>query len=581
MIRWFSPRRAALLVLSLLSACAASGVSSGVASRGITGATSTPLAAASIAASSFLQARFAASQGALALSAAQFLRAHQADPSSLALHEQAFLAALVAGRLDVASLAHGLPKNQAAQYVLVNEDARQGHWQAALQRLKAVPETGIGQVLVPLLTAWCEQGAGQTDAALATLSPLMDQPNTRALATLHAAMIEDLAGRTAQADRNYATAAAAFGPASLDLARTFASWDARRGRKEEALGVLAGLGSQGEMGLVQPGLIRDVAQRLIRRPTDGMAAAYRLVALAVRKQNNGSLALVLLRLALDVRPHDTMSRLAMADIYGASQQDALALDVLDAVSKSDPLYPAVQLRRALYMTALHNNQGALDIMRRLVKAFPTQPEPAMVQGDILRAEKKYAAAIKAYDLALARTKHAGPAAWILYFDRGVAYDQSGKWPLAEADFRQALKLSPNQPAVLNYLGYSLANRGIDLPQARQMIEKALAAQPNDGAIVDSLGWVTLKQGDVAGAVRYLERAVELMPEDPTINGHLGDAYAAAGRNLEAAFQWQRALDLNPSPTDAAKLRAKLARAEQALREGAGPTQEAPPKKAVH
>ncbi len=584
MIRWFSPRRAALLVLSLLSACAASGVSSGTASGGPSGSpsggTTAPLAASTIAASAFLQARFAASQGALALSAAEFLRAHEADPSSLALHEQAFLAALVSGRLDVASLARGLPKNQAAQFVLVNEDAKQGHWQAAIERLKTLPDTGIARILVPLITAWCEQGAGQTDAALATLRPLMDQPATRALATLHAAMIEDLAGRTAQADRNYATAAAAFGPASLDLARTFASWDARRGRKEEALGVLAGLGSQGEMGLAQPGLIRDVAQPVIRRPTGGMAAAYRFVALALRQQNNGSFALVLLRLALNVRPHDTMSRLAMSGIYGASQQDALALDVLDAVPKSDPLYPAVQLRRALYMTALRNDHGALAILRRLVRDFPTQPEPAMAEGDILRAQKQYAAAIKAYDLALTRTKHAGPAAWVLYFDRGVAYDQSGKWPLAEADFRQALKLSPNQPAVLNYLGYSLANRGTDLPEARRMIEKALAAQPNDGAIVDSLGWVTLKQGDVAGAVRYLERAVELMPEDPTINGHLGDAYAAAGRNLEAAFQWQRALDLNPKPAAAAELRAKLARAEEALRGGAS-APPAAPKKAVH
>ncbi len=567
MIRWFSPRRSALLVVSLLSACAASPASPA------------PQGDPRIAASAFLEGRFAASQGALALSAADFLRAHQADPGSLALHQQAFLSALLAGRRDVATLAQGLPKNQVAQLVLVNEAARQGRWDAASQDLKAFPQLGIARILSPLLLAWVEQGAGNTDAALATLHPLMRQQGTQGLATLNAAMIDDLAGRTGQADRNYATAAAAFSPGSLDLARLFASWDARNGRKQEALGVLAGLGTNGEMGLAQPGLIRDVADKVIRNPLDGMAAAYRFTALAVRQQNNGSLSVLLLRLALNARRNDTMSRLALAGIYETSGQPALALGVLDAVRKADPLYQAVQLRRALIMTALNNNQGALDIMRRLVAAYPTLPGPALIEGDILRAEKRFADAVKAYDVAIARTPDAGPQGWILYFDRGIAYDRSGKWPLAEADFHHALQLSPNQPDVLNYLGYSLADKGRDLPQARRMIERALAAMPNDGAIVDSLGWVTLKQGDVVGAVRYLERAVELLPEDPTVNGHLGDAYLAAGRRLEAAFQWQRALDLNPSPKEAATLRAKLARDEQALRRGASTSPA--PKKAVH
>ena len=558
MIRWFSPRRAALLVLSLLSACAASGVGQ------------TPQADARAAASAYLQARFAASQGALTLSAADFMRAHEADPTNLALHEQAFLSALLAGRRDVTTLAHGLPKNQAAQLVLVNEDARQGHWDAAIQRLKTVPQQGVTQFLVPLLLAWCEQGAGNTDAALATLHPLMQQQRTQALATLHAAMIDDLAGRTDQADRYYATAAASAGPASLELARIFASWDARHGRQQEALSVLAGLGSNGDMGLAQPGLVRDVAQRVIRSPTDGMAAAYRLTALAVRQQNHGSFALVLLRLAIDAAPDDTMARLAMSEIYGANRQPALALASLDPVAKSDPLYAAVQLRRALYMVALKNNQGALDIVDGLVKAFPQLPEPAIIEGDILRAEKRFPEAVQAYDVAVARIRDPGPGSWVLFFDRGIAYDRSHQWPRAEADLRHALKLSPNQPAVLNYLGYSLADQGRDLPEARRMIEQALAAQPNDGAIVDSLGWVTLKQGDVVGAVRYLERAAELDPEDPTVNGHLGDAYLAAGRRLEAAFQWQRALDLKPEPADAAKLREKLAKDEQALRAAGAP-----------
>ena len=129
---------------------------------------------------------------------------------------------------------------------------------------------------------------------------------------------------------------------------------------------------------------------------------------------------------------------------------------------------------------------------------------------------------------------------------------------AEADFLHALQLSPDQPYVLNYLGYAWTEQGRNLPRARQMIERAVELRPNDGSIVDSLGWVLLQQGDTAGAVRFLERAVELDSEDATVNGHLGDAYMAAGRKREAQVQWRRALILNPEPQEVQALEAKLA-----------------------
>jgi Flp pilus assembly protein TadD len=139
----------------------------------------------------------------------------------------------------------------------------------------------------------------------------------------------------------------------------------------------------------------------------------------------------------------------------------------------------------------------------------------------------------------------------------VAEERAHLWPKADADFHRALELSPDQPFVLNYLGYSYADMGHHLTEAREMIERASERRPNDGAIIDSLGWVMYRQGDSKSAVKTLERAVELEPEDSTINGHLGDAYWAAGRKVEAQYQWRRALTLNPPPDDAAKLEAKL------------------------
>jgi Flp pilus assembly protein TadD len=186
-----------------------------------------------------------------------------------------------------------------------------------------------------------------------------------------------------------------------------------------------------------------------------------------------------------------------------------------------------------------------------------------LQGAIERGQHSWAASVAAYDKAVALTPQPTRTSWPLFYERGIAEERSHQWPKAEADFQRALQLSPDEPFVLNYLGYSWTEQGEHLAEARRMIERAAAARPNDGAIVDSLGWISLREGDPARAVKDLEKAVELQPEDSTINGHLGDAYWAAGRKLEALYQWRRALSLSPEPEDVPKLEAKLHEAETA------------------
>ena len=230
----------------------------------------------------------------------------------------------------------------------------------------------------------------------------------------------------------------------------------------------------------------------------------------------------------------------------------------------DPRAPAGRRRPAALLDRLGNSDEALRVLEQLAADFPRQPEPLTMQANILRAKHRYPEAVVAYTKALALVPADAPGAWPLYYERGIARERSHDWPGAEADFQTALKLQPDQPFVLNYLAYSWTEQGRNLPEARRMIERAAAQRPNDGAVIDSLGWVLLRQGDTAGAVKNLERAVELEPSDPTINAHLGDAYWAAGRKLEAQFQWRRALTLNPEPEDVPKLEAKLREGEQAL-----------------
>src|SRR5262249_17865161 len=151
----------------------------------------------------------------------------------------------------------------------------------------------------------------------------------------------------------------------------------------------------------------------------------------------------------------------------------------------------------------------------------------------------FAEAVTAYDEAI---RHAGadglPERWTLYYDRGVALERSGQWQRAESDLQRALELKPEQPLVLNYLGYSWIDRGGSLERGLKMLEKAVELRPEDGYIIDSLGWAHYRLGDYAAAVQYLEKATELVPEDPTINDHLGDAYWQTGRLVEARYQWR-------------------------------------------
>jgi Flp pilus assembly protein TadD len=247
----------------------------------------------------------------------------------------------------------------------------------------------------------------------------------------------------------------------------------------------------------------------------------------------------------------------MAEVDGAHQRPNATLAELREVPADDPLGGAVKLRMAALEARIGDTQEAVATLDALARAYPTRPEPLSELGDILADKKRYPDAIQAYDHAIGRVKQPDAQDWGLFFARGIALDHNHDWPHAESDFMRGLELSPDNPAILNYVGYSWAVQGKNLDRARQMIQKALDQRPNDGAIADSLGWVMLRQGDTPGAIHWIEKAATLEPEDPTITGHLGDAYWQAGRHAEAQEQWQRALVLHPDPDDQARIEARL------------------------
>jgi Flp pilus assembly protein TadD len=548
--------RTALLAMTLLSASAAAGP---VLAAGVKAPRFTPTGVYS----AYLAGIFAVNDGDFATGSSDLLRAIAADPMNQQLQEQAFLACVLAGRPEAARLARQMPDNPIAQLLLADLDARAGRWDAAEHRFHTLPRQGTTEVLRPLLLAWAQQGAKHTDTALNTLRPYVEGSRFKGIYALHAGLIADLAGRNADAARFYRIAQSDFGGSNLRLVQILASWQARQGHMAEAQQSLSALGDGGNgLALVVPALQSTMTQRPVRSASDGIAETYLALAASLQQQQADSFSLLLLRLALDLRPDFTAARLLMADIQATQSHQADALATLGAVPQDDPLAPLVRLRQAQLAEQLGRSDESLRILHALTHNFPMRPEPFELLGDALRSKKQFAEAAAAYDEAIKRVPHAKRADWRLFYERGIAYDRAGQWDKAQADFEQALQLSPDQPYVLNYLAYSWAEQGRNLAQARQMLEKAVAQRPNDGAIIDSLGWTLLKMGDKDGAVQMLERAAELLPEDPEINGHLGDAYAATGRPREAEFQWRRALSLNPDPADVPKLQAKLDKATQ-------------------
>jgi len=196
-------------------------------------------------------------------------------------------------------------------------------------------------------------------------------------------------------------------------------------------------------------------------------------------------------------------------------------------------------------------------LRDMALDRPERSDALIALAEIYRSKERYTEAAAAYDQAVGRIPNLEQRHWSLLYARGMSLERSDQWDRAEADFLHALELEPDQPLVLNYLGYSWVEKGHNLNKAREMIESAVAQRPNDGYIVDSLGWVLYRLGEYKTALRHLERAVELRPGDSVIIDHFGDALWRVERYEEAQFQWLRALSFGSDDDLAAAIREKL------------------------
>ncbi|MGQ9365843.1 tetratricopeptide repeat protein [Azospirillum sp. A39] len=522
--------------------------------------------AATSATGSYLAGRFAQQHDDWSAAAQYMAQALAADPDDAPLLRRTYSLKLGDGAVDAAielasRLADDEQVDQLGLTLLIADHLKNGRLDAAQTLAARLPREGLARFVGPLIDSWLAAARGDTDAALAALGPLSSSAGFDALYDLHAALLLDLGGRPDQAAEHYAKVVATEPP--LRVVQLAGNFYERTGRRDEARALYRRFAdTASDAAMIEPALgALDSGQapdRMVADAGQGLAEALFDLGSALHHEGAAETALLFGRIALHLRPDLALARLMIGDVMDDRGHHAAALREYGTLEDSAVLGWPVRLRMAEALARMDRHDEAVARFTALADERPGRIDALVRLGDIHRSTKSFDEAIAAYSRALERAGTPLEARhWAILYARAMVYDQTGQWPKAEADLETALTLSPNEPYLLNYLGYSWVDRGLNLERAKGMIERAVELRPKDGYIVDSLGWALYRMGEYAAAVAKLEQAVEMRPVDSTINDHLGDAYWQVGRHAEARFQWQRAL--RTADTDDAKeqIRAKL------------------------
>lgn len=302
----------------------------------------------------------------------------------------------------------------------------------------------------------------------------------------------------------------------------------------------------------------DEIEPLVTTPQQGLAEVFYGLGEALTGEGGVSIGVLYLQMALYLEPRHPFALAALASAYESMKRYEKAIETYKRIPEGSALQLAIDIRKAFNLNELERVDDAKTLLESVAATNPESIKPYNALGNIMRARKRYNEAVEYYSRVIDRITDPQTNDWVYFYSRGTCYERLKKWDLAEEDLQQALELDPNQPLALNYLGYSWIDQNINLRNGLKLIEKAVSLKPEDGYIVDSLGWAHYRLGSYQNAVQHLERAVELRPEDPVLNDHLGDAYWQVGRIREARFQWDQALSLKPEAELIAPIEKKLA-----------------------
>lgn len=517
----------------------------------------------------YLAGRFARSLQDTENAADFYGRALASDPDNELLLEQAFQLETIGGNWQRAvplaeRLAAAQKSHRMSQFLLGVAAFKDNKFAKAEEHFIAASENPIGELTSALALGWTRLAAGNVNGALAAVD-LPKQPDwAQFYLRYHRALIADIAGRKGDSR-------AAFDKMFKQDSRTlrttlaYAQSAAKHGEFKLARQIISEQleKAQGEphplaVDLKKKLLMGEQTPFIITTPTEGLAEVFYGLGEALISEGGISLGSIYLQMALKAKPDHAFALAALAGAEENARRFQQAIATYDKIPKGSPLQNAIDIRKAVNLSSLERFDEARTLLEEVSKADPKELRPLEALGNIMRSRKMFAEAVTYFTQAIDLIGKPDSRHWGYYYARGTAHERLKNWPAAEADLKKALLLSPEQPLVLNYLGYSWIDQGLNLKEGMKLIEKAVQLKPDDGYIVDSLGWAHFKQGNYKEAVRYLERAVEIKPDDPTLNDHLGDAFWKVGREREAKFQWSQALSLSPEPEDAEKIKAKVA-----------------------
>ena len=514
----------------------------------------------------YLSARSAAGDHDMTDASRLYRETLDADPGNPDIANRAFLYTAASGDIGAAlKLAREVVANngddRAARLALAVGAIHRGDYADAREQMVKSGKGPFTTLTLLLIDGWAAEGAGDTDAALKDFDGIVAAGGTEPLSIYHKALVFDLAGRDAEADTAYQDALKTSnnGPRVVEAYGRFLE---RAGRTAEARAFYEKLRDDDSLAPIwRPGLARLDAgtkpDRLVSDAKEGAAEGLFSIAAALNDATSADIAVLYLRLALYLNPDFDMAKIVLADRLETLKKYEDAMAVYRSIDGKSPYQPAAAIQVAVDEGRLDEKDQAIADLKDITASYPGDLSGWTSLGDAYRVADKDAEAVEAYNHAIALLNPPDKKDWPLYFARAVSEQGMKNDLAAEADMQTALKLAPDQPQVLNYLGYSWVDQGRNLPQAMAMLEKARALSPYDGYIVDSVGWAYFRLRRYQDASKTLLAAVLLVPGDPTINEHLGDAYWMAGQKLDARFQWNHALAFNTDPTVKPELEQKL------------------------
>ena len=502
-----------------------------------------------------------------------YRRALSFAPDNQTLQQNLMLALISTGEFDAALPYAEKLKDVAnierySRLALAVDSIRSKDFKKTEYWLKLALESDLDRLISSLMTAWAKLGQGEADEALAHIDGLTGPDWYRLFIDYHRALISEAAGRSEEAAQSFEnvlvnrSGGAAAPDTYLRAVEAYAGMLARQGDRDKALDAI----ERGEtlapgrpaLSALKKVLAGDRAVKMVIGSAD-IGAAEVLVNLGTAINRAGAEAFVRLYLQMSrvLAPQSDIVLMHLAAIAEQQERPEEAIALYEAVPLGSPQKRLSELQLGLNLADLDRRDEAKSHLRTLVTQDPQDIRAYLALGGVHSSKEEYAEAAALYDKAVERLGTPQRRHWNIHYQRGIAYERLKQWPKAEPSFRQALKLFPDQPQVLNYLGYSWIDMNINLNEGLDMIRRAVELRPRDGYIVDSLGWAYYRLGRFKEAVVELERAVSIRPEDPVINDHLGDAYWRAGRQLEATFQWSHAQDLDPEPDVLAIIKKKL------------------------